>query len=143
MKPMKNNNNSYFTFLNKLIMKRNKLTYLIAAFAFLLFNTSAIAQDDLYYNPDTDGNGYYSDDYADYSDDDSSNDRYDYDDSVFEGSEDNYEYFDDYQLIIDELNSTVVIDKEELGLKEFSPEKVTLEQIPDLAKMKSFIVWFH
>ncbi|MFQ3296892.1 MAG: hypothetical protein ACI9JT_001762 [Polaribacter sp.] len=46
-------------------------------------------------------------------------------------------------LFLDDLNSTIAIDKEELGLKDFTTEKVTLEQIPDLAKMKSFIVWFN
>lgn len=46
-------------------------------------------------------------------------------------------------LFIDELNATIAIDKEELGLKGFSNQKVTIEQIPDLAKMKSFIVWFY
>ena len=46
-------------------------------------------------------------------------------------------------LFIDNLNATFAIDKEELGLKEFSLEKVTKEQIPDLAKTKSFIVWFN
>ena len=46
-------------------------------------------------------------------------------------------------LFIDDLNATIAIDKEELGLKDFTSQKVTLEQIPDLAKMKSFIVWFN
>jgi len=46
-------------------------------------------------------------------------------------------------LFIDELNSTITIDKEELGLKQFSLQKVTLEQIPDLAKIKTFVVWFN
>ena len=46
-------------------------------------------------------------------------------------------------LFIDEFNATIAIDKEELGLKAFSNQKVTIEQIPDLAKMKSFIVWFY
>jgi len=46
-------------------------------------------------------------------------------------------------LFIDELNATIAIDKEELGLKAFSNQKVTIEQIPDLAKMKSFIIWFY
>ncbi|MEE9407304.1 MAG: hypothetical protein V3V28_04420 [Polaribacter sp.] len=46
-------------------------------------------------------------------------------------------------LFLDDLNATVAIDKEELGLKNFSAQKVTLEQIPDLAKMKSFVVWFN
>ena len=46
-------------------------------------------------------------------------------------------------LFLDDINATVAIDKEELGLKNFSTQKVTLEQIPDLAKMKSFVVWFN
>ena len=46
-------------------------------------------------------------------------------------------------LFIDELNVTFAIDKEELGLKGFSLQKVSLEQIPDLAKTKSFVVWFN
>jgi hypothetical protein len=46
-------------------------------------------------------------------------------------------------LFVDELNATIAIDKEELGLRDFSTQKVSLEQIPDLAKMKSFVVWFY
>lgn len=46
-------------------------------------------------------------------------------------------------LFVDELNATIAIDKEELGLRDFSTQKVSLEQIPDLAKMKSFVVWFN
>lgn len=46
-------------------------------------------------------------------------------------------------LFLDELNVTISIDKEELGLKNFSSQKVSLEQIPDLAKIKSFVVWFN
>jgi len=46
-------------------------------------------------------------------------------------------------LFIDELNATIAIDKEELGLKEFSLQKVTQEQIPDLAKIKAFTIWFN
>ena len=46
-------------------------------------------------------------------------------------------------LFIDELNTTISIDKEELGLKGFTLQKVSLEQIPDLAKPKSFVVWFN
>lgn len=45
-------------------------------------------------------------------------------------------------LFLDELNATMTIDKEELGLKDFTIQKVSLEQIPDLAKIKSFIIWF-
>ena len=46
-------------------------------------------------------------------------------------------------LFIDELNATIVIDKEELGLRDYAIQKISVEQIPDLAKMKSFIIWFH
>ncbi|PCH75670.1 MAG: hypothetical protein COB98_08580 [Flavobacteriaceae bacterium] len=45
-------------------------------------------------------------------------------------------------LFIDELNATIVIDKSELGIKDFSLQKVTLDQIPNLAKVKYFTVWF-
>lgn len=51
--------------------------------------------------------------------------------------------FSSATLFIDELNATISIDKEELGLKPFSNQQVTKEQIPDLAKMKSFTVWFN
>lgn len=45
-------------------------------------------------------------------------------------------------LFIDEINATIAIDKEELGLSDFSTQKVALEQIPDLARIKSFVIWF-
>lgn len=45
-------------------------------------------------------------------------------------------------LFIDELNATIVIDKSELGIKDFTLQKISLEQIPDLAKIKYFTVWF-
>ncbi|WP_075340652.1 hypothetical protein [Tenacibaculum agarivorans] len=51
--------------------------------------------------------------------------------------------FSSATIFIDDLNATIAIDKEELGLKEFNMKKVSIEQIPDLAKMKSFIVWFN
>ena len=51
--------------------------------------------------------------------------------------------FSSATLFIDELNATISIDKEELGLKAFSNQKVRKEQIPDLAKMKSFTIWFN
>ena len=51
--------------------------------------------------------------------------------------------FESATLFLDDLNATIAIDKEELGLKRFSPQKVSIEQIPDLAKMKSFIIWFN
>lgn len=46
-------------------------------------------------------------------------------------------------LFLDDLNATITIDNEDLGLKEFSTQKVTVEQIPDLAKIKSFTIWFN
>ncbi|MFY0604116.1 MAG: hypothetical protein JXQ93_09210 [Flavobacteriaceae bacterium] len=46
-------------------------------------------------------------------------------------------------LFIDDLNATIAIDKEELGLRKFTTQKVNLDQIPDLAKIKSFIIWFN
>jgi hypothetical protein len=46
-------------------------------------------------------------------------------------------------LFIDELNATITLDKEELGLRSFSTQKVNLEQIPGLAKIKSYIIWFN
>ncbi len=51
--------------------------------------------------------------------------------------------FSSATLFIDDLNATITIDKEDLGLKEFSTQKVTKEQIPDLAKIKSFTIWFN
>ena len=51
--------------------------------------------------------------------------------------------FSSAMLFLDDLNTTITIDNDELGLKEFSTQKVTKEQIPDLAKMKTFIVWFN
>ncbi len=46
-------------------------------------------------------------------------------------------------LFIDELNATVTIDKKELGIKDFGTQKIKLEQIPDLAKIKGVTFWFH
>lgn len=46
-------------------------------------------------------------------------------------------------LFIDELNATISIDKKELGLNRFSRMQVTKEQIPDLAKIKYFTIWFN
>jgi len=46
-------------------------------------------------------------------------------------------------LFIDELNATISIDKKELGLSEFSREQVSLNRIPDMAKIKYFTIWFN
>ncbi len=46
-------------------------------------------------------------------------------------------------LFIDELNATISIDKKELGISKFSREEVALNQIPDMAKIKYFTIWFN
>ncbi len=51
--------------------------------------------------------------------------------------------FSSATLFIDDLNATIAIDKEDLGLKEFSMQKVSIDQIPDLAKIKSLTIWFN
>lgn len=51
--------------------------------------------------------------------------------------------FSSATLFIDDLNATIAIDKEQLGLKDFSLQKISVDQIPDLAKPKSFIIWFN
>jgi len=45
-------------------------------------------------------------------------------------------------LFVDELDVTIAIDKKELGINEFGLQKVRLDQIPDLAKIKYFTIWF-
>lgn len=51
--------------------------------------------------------------------------------------------FSSATLFIDDLNATIAIDKEELGLKGYDNQKISVEQIPDLAKIKSFTIWFN
>ncbi|MBI9042510.1 hypothetical protein [Lutibacter sp.] len=46
-------------------------------------------------------------------------------------------------LFIDELNATISIDKKDLGLNGFSREEISVEQIPDNAKVKYFTIWFN
>ena len=46
-------------------------------------------------------------------------------------------------LYIDELNATIAIDKEDLGINKFSREEIQINQIPDLAKVKYFTIWFN
>ena len=46
-------------------------------------------------------------------------------------------------LFIDELNATISIDKKELGLSSFSRDQVTIDQIPDMAKIKFFTIWLN
>lgn len=45
-------------------------------------------------------------------------------------------------LFIDEINATMTIDKKDLGIESYGREDVTLKQIPDDVKPKSFVVWF-
>ena len=46
-------------------------------------------------------------------------------------------------LYIDELNATIAIDKKDLGIEMFSREEISVNQIPDLAKVKYFTIWFN
>jgi hypothetical protein len=46
-------------------------------------------------------------------------------------------------LFIDELNATISIDKKDLGLSSFSRDEVSIDQIPDIAKIKYFTIWFN
>ncbi len=46
-------------------------------------------------------------------------------------------------LFIDELNATIAIDKKELGINRFSREEISIDQIPDLARIKYFTIWFN
>lgn len=46
-------------------------------------------------------------------------------------------------LYIDELNATIAIDKEEIGLPKFSREKVSVDQIPEVSRIKFFTIWFN
>jgi hypothetical protein len=46
-------------------------------------------------------------------------------------------------LYIDELNATIAIDKKDLGVAKFSREEISINQIPDLAKVKYFTIWFN
>ncbi len=43
-----------------------------------------------------------------------------------------------------DLDAEITLDKEDLGLEQFGNyQQISPEQIPDLAKVKSFIVWFN
>ncbi len=46
-------------------------------------------------------------------------------------------------LSLKDLNATVTIGNDELGLRDFSTSEVTKDRIPDSAKIKTFIVWFN
>lgn len=44
---------------------------------------------------------------------------------------------------IDQLNATMSIDKKEIGINEFNRESIKADQIPDLAKINHFTIWFN
>ncbi len=44
---------------------------------------------------------------------------------------------------IDALNATMAIDKKDIGINEFNRDEIKPEQIPDLAKVKHFTIWFN
>lgn len=46
-------------------------------------------------------------------------------------------------LFIDELNATISIDKKELGLNTFNRDEISIDQIPDIARIKYFTIWFN
>lgn len=45
-------------------------------------------------------------------------------------------------VYIDELNCTIALDKKDLGLGEFDLNKISKDQIPDLARIKYITIWF-
>lgn len=44
---------------------------------------------------------------------------------------------------IDEINATVLIDKEEIGIIKSNRKKIRKDIIPDLAKIRHFTIWFN
>jgi len=46
-------------------------------------------------------------------------------------------------VYIDELNGTFALDKKDLGLDEFDLNKISKDQIPDMAKIKYITIWFE
>ncbi len=46
-------------------------------------------------------------------------------------------------LYIDELNATISIDKSDLGPNQINSPKISVEQIPDISKIKYFTVWIN
>lgn len=45
-------------------------------------------------------------------------------------------------LYIDELNTTISINKKSIGISPFDRNKIVTDQIPDMAKINHFTVWF-
>ena len=106
LKHRKKFKNSFNKSLNIFLdMKKNSFTYWIVSLA-LLFNVSAFAQyDDVYYNPDTDGDYYETNDYDEdtYTEEGNSSsdaDEYAYDDDSFDdfnrrNDRDRFDRYDD------------------------------------------------
>ena len=46
-------------------------------------------------------------------------------------------------VYIDELNATIALDKKDLGLKELDMNKISKDQVPDMAKIKYIDIWFN
>ena len=45
-------------------------------------------------------------------------------------------------VFIDEINTTIALDKKDLKLNEFDMNKISPDQIPDMAKIKYITIWF-
>lgn len=45
-------------------------------------------------------------------------------------------------LYLDQLNATITLNKTDLGITTLSTNEIQLEQIPNLAKPASFVIWF-
>lgn len=45
-------------------------------------------------------------------------------------------------VFVDELNMTIALDKKDLNIDEFDMRKISKDQIPDMAKIKSITIWF-
>lgn len=45
-------------------------------------------------------------------------------------------------IFLDNINATMTLDKVDLGIKTINTNEILKEQIPDLVKPKTFVVWF-
>ena len=45
-------------------------------------------------------------------------------------------------VYLEELDAAVILDKKDLGLKEFDMNKISVDQVPDMARIKYIDVWF-
>ena len=46
-------------------------------------------------------------------------------------------------VFIDEINATIALDKKDLNLDEFDMNKISKDQVPDMAKIKYITLWFE